>query len=179
MDKDTITMPRPDAVALSTPIEKQPLGYITGRIVAIVEHICDDVPQGFAALVGEDGYKLQYWLREALKREANSELTELADIYYANENSIAPNMRTAVIASPYTVGYCHQRSRLANQASRLAIGTRIKEARAEKGLTIRDLAEKSGIDKTQISRIEGGRANATIDTLNALAQTLGLRISID
>ena len=60
------------------------------------------------------------------------------------------------------------------------IGARLKELRKTKGLSITELAEKSGIRQSNISRIENGNAVPRLDTLCALAAAMGkkLRISI-
>lgn len=42
------------------------------------------------------------------------------------------------------------------------VGTKIREARENKGLTIENFANESGIDYTQISRIELGKINTSI-----------------
>jgi ribosome-binding protein aMBF1 (putative translation factor) len=52
----------------------------------------------------------------------------------------------------------------------------LKEARAQAGLSLADVAARSGIDRTYISRIENGQqANLTFETLNRLANALGKR----
>jgi transcriptional regulator with XRE-family HTH domain len=48
--------------------------------------------------------------------------------------------------------------------------------RREQKLTQRQLAEKSGIPKSEISRIETGDANPTFATLSALAEPFGVCI---
>lgn len=67
----------------------------------------------------------------------------------------------------------------ANRDTRRRIGAAIRAARVAKVMSIRDLADKSGVSKNQICRIETGRLNATIDTLNALAIALNLEINMD
>ncbi len=53
------------------------------------------------------------------------------------------------------------------------IGTYLADLRAEKKWSQRELAEKSGISNTEISRIESGkRTNPTPSTLRALADAL-------
>lgn len=61
---------------------------------------------------------------------------------------------------------------------RKAFGTAINAARIEKCLSIRDLEEKTGINRNSIYRIEAGRLNATIDTYTALASALGLEVAL-
>jgi DNA-binding XRE family transcriptional regulator len=45
--------------------------------------------------------------------------------------------------------------------------------RKRRGLSQRQLAAKSGIQQAEISRIEGGRANPTLETISVLARSLG------
>ncbi len=52
------------------------------------------------------------------------------------------------------------------------IGENIKNLRAEKGLSIRELASKSGISISQISKIETGKVDTTIMNLMRLAAAL-------
>lgn len=51
---------------------------------------------------------------------------------------------------------------------RIRIGNRIRELRNEKGLSIRDLADMSGIYPANLSAIENGKYNARLDTLEKL-----------
>jgi ribosome-binding protein aMBF1 (putative translation factor) len=52
----------------------------------------------------------------------------------------------------------------------------LKCAREEAGLSLTDLAQRSGIDRAQLSRIENGQhGNPTVSTLCRYAQALGLR----
>ena len=46
------------------------------------------------------------------------------------------------------------------------------------GLTQQQLAEKTGIDQAAISRIESGRANPTLNTLDALAEGVGASLLV-
>ena len=50
------------------------------------------------------------------------------------------------------------------------------ELRIERGYTLRQLQEKSGVSKTQINQIENGKANPTIETLELLAKALGVNL---
>ena len=51
-------------------------------------------------------------------------------------------------------------------------------ARVAANMTQKDLAEKSGIRQSNISRIENGTCSPTIATLQALAQGLGLELRV-
>ena len=60
---------------------------------------------------------------------------------------------------------------------RKALGLRIKQLRADFALTQEELAERSGLFRTYMSRIESGLANPTLMVLHALAQGLGVNIA--
>ena len=66
------------------------------------------------------------------------------------------------------------RTFLQSDSSRL-IGERVKELREGKGRvwTIRRTANMAKIDRSDLSRIERGRANPTLATLNAICEALG------
>ena len=52
-------------------------------------------------------------------------------------------------------------------------------ARIEANMTQKELAEKSGIRQSNISRIENGNCTPTLDTLRALANALGKQLVIN
>ena len=53
-----------------------------------------------------------------------------------------------------------------------AIGSKIKEIRIEKEVSQQQLASDCNFEKSNMSRIEAGRSNITIHTLNKIAQAL-------
>ena len=55
---------------------------------------------------------------------------------------------------------------------RKSFGLRIKQLRAEHSLTQEDLADRCGLFRTYMSRIESGLANPTLTVLHALAAGL-------
>ena len=59
---------------------------------------------------------------------------------------------------------------------RKALGLRIKQLRAEYPLTQEELADRCGLFRTYMSRIESGLANPTLTMLHALAQGLEIEI---
>ena len=58
------------------------------------------------------------------------------------------------------------------------VGPKLADRRKALGLTQQELAEKTGIDQAVISRIESGRANPTLGTLDALAEGVGAYLMV-
>lgn len=50
--------------------------------------------------------------------------------------------------------------------------TRIKEIRQSQGMSLRMLAEESGIDKSTLCDVEAGKADSRVSTLLAIADAL-------
>jgi transcriptional regulator with XRE-family HTH domain len=57
-----------------------------------------------------------------------------------------------------------------------AFGHRIRELRLATGMTQEDLAERCGLFRTYMSRIETGQANPTLTMIHALATSLGVAV---
>lgn len=59
------------------------------------------------------------------------------------------------------------------------IGQRIAQLRKERGLTQEQLSELTGLDRTNIAKIENGKYNVSIDILNKVCVSLGAKIRIE
>lgn len=64
-----------------------------------------------------------------------------------------------------------------NRVLAWAVGQRIRMAREQQGLRQEDLAEKAGIQRPNIARIEKGKHLPSISTLQKVARALGLDMS--
>ncbi|KRK46849.1 transcriptional regulator [Secundilactobacillus kimchicus JCM 15530] len=73
-------------------------------------------------------------------------------------------------ASSYREAYNEEKNKMASAMALL-------EAREEAGLSQQKLADKSGVPKTTIVRIENGH-NTSIDTLTKLANALGRPLNL-
>ena len=51
-------------------------------------------------------------------------------------------------------------------------------ARMEAGITQQQLSEKTGINQSNLSRIENGSGNPSVSTLQRIAEALGKKLSI-
>ena len=54
----------------------------------------------------------------------------------------------------------------------IKVGKRIQEIRIEKNISQQDLAAKCNFEKSNMSRLEAGRANATLSTLETVSKAL-------
>lgn len=64
------------------------------------------------------------------------------------------------------------------QENRIKIGGQISAIRNKKGLSIRELAEASGVNFANIYKIENGKYNVSIDILGKICDALDYRIDI-
>ena len=69
-----------------------------------------------------------------------------------------------------------ERRVLEKSRRRFAIGARLLDRRLAAGMSQRQLATVSGIDQAEISRIERGQSNPTVQTLHALGAPLGVAL---
>lgn len=63
-------------------------------------------------------------------------------------------------------------------STREKIGDRIAAIRKAKGLTQVQLSELTGLDRVNISKIECGKYNVSIDLLNKICEALGAKLDI-
>jgi transcriptional regulator with XRE-family HTH domain len=55
-------------------------------------------------------------------------------------------------------------------------GQRVKSLRKEKGMSQKELAEKSGLNRPYISAIEQGKRNVSLEVMEKLAEALQIEI---
>ncbi|TQJ36989.1 XRE family transcriptional regulator [Streptomyces sp. NBC_00080] len=58
----------------------------------------------------------------------------------------------------------------------IAVGAQIRQRREQRGMSSAELARRAGLGKATLSKLEAGRGNPTIETLDALA--IALRIPL-
>ena len=64
------------------------------------------------------------------------------------------------------------------QVTRDRIGQRIAALRKLQGLSQEQLADRAGLQRTHISRIESGKYDVTICVLQSIAEALGMTVDI-
>lgn len=57
------------------------------------------------------------------------------------------------------------------------IGEQVRTRREQRGMSAAELSRRAGLSKATLSGLEAGRANPTIDTLDAVAQALGIPLA--
>ncbi|MEW5954875.1 MAG: helix-turn-helix transcriptional regulator [Bacillota bacterium] len=57
------------------------------------------------------------------------------------------------------------------------VGRRITEIRTSQGISLTNLAKRSGIAQSSLSYIESGKAQPTVETVHKICTTLGLTLS--
>lgn len=62
-----------------------------------------------------------------------------------------------------------------DDCSMAALGTNLREARERLGLTQEQVAERSGVHATEVSRIEGGKRDPKVSTLERLAKAVEVK----
>ncbi len=60
-----------------------------------------------------------------------------------------------------------------------ALSRAILDARREKGITQKELSERTGIAQGDISKLENGSANPSVKTLKRVAAALGKKVKIE
>jgi len=58
----------------------------------------------------------------------------------------------------------------------VAVRSRLREMRLERGLTLEDLSARANIDKSTLSRLESGKRRLALDHLPPLAEAFGVRV---
>ncbi len=71
------------------------------------------------------------------------------------------------------------RIKFENELKADILAFKFKELRKKKHLTQSQLAEKLGMEKGQISKIENGKFNLTLATINKIAAALGAKVNFD
>ena len=64
------------------------------------------------------------------------------------------------------------------QQTRNRIGQRIAQLRKLAGMSQEQLSERAGLQRTHVSRIEAGKYAVTLETIQAIAEAIGMTVDI-
>jgi transcriptional regulator with XRE-family HTH domain len=59
----------------------------------------------------------------------------------------------------------------------LKIGKRVRNLRTDRGWSQEELADRSGVNRSYMSRVELGKSDVSLSVLNKIARTLGLSLA--
>jgi transcriptional regulator with XRE-family HTH domain len=62
------------------------------------------------------------------------------------------------------------------ESLQIKVGKRIQQIRIEKNISQQDLAASCNFEKSNMSRLEAGRANATLSTLEIVSKALKVEV---
>jgi transcriptional regulator with XRE-family HTH domain len=65
---------------------------------------------------------------------------------------------------------------MSNNSLQINVGKQIQKIRESKGLSQQDLAAKCNFEKSNMSRLETGRVNPTLSTLDKVAKALDVTL---
>ena len=65
---------------------------------------------------------------------------------------------------------------MSNNSLQINVGQQIQRLRESKGLSQQDLAAKCNFEKSNMSRLEAGRVNRTLSTLEKVAKALDVSL---
>lgn len=145
--------------------------YLTGRVIAVVERYAGDKfgPGTLTTMISHPQHSVSVFLRYVDKDDA---------YYQELQNTELPATMTPLEQGQVWVGYYHQKEAYDREETRGRLGQRIAEIRKSIGMTQEELAEKAGLQRTHIVRIEQGRYNVGVDTLQAIADVLGYDVEL-
>ena len=61
---------------------------------------------------------------------------------------------------------------------RKIIGSQLQDIRVQRGITIEEVADATGLTTATIEKVENGKFNYTIDVIAAICHILGVKIEI-
>lgn len=67
--------------------------------------------------------------------------------------------------------------RIRNEKLLKGFGYQVRKIRLSKNMTLEGLADSAGIEYSQVIRVEAGKVNTTISTIEAIAKGLGVSLS--
>lgn len=146
--------------------------YSVGRLVALVSV---ELGRPIASLVVTKPTELTPYITKAISKNGRyvAQITSLIEDIpqvYSLPEKITQEDADAIMEGVYDA---------LKDIGRISIGEQIQEHRKEQGLSQKDLADMVGFTHTNISRIEQGKYNVSLDILNRISYALGREIRLE
>ena len=71
-----------------------------------------------------------------------------------------------------------QKSSMSENSLQIIVGKNIQKIRESKGISQQELAAKCNFEKSNMSRLEAGRVNPTLSTLEKVAKALDVSLAV-
>lgn len=120
-------------------------------------------------------------LFEEGKFNSTQKITYLEDVE-PNPTAIAKDLRMMadwLAQNHYHLAVANPQQDFDRENQRKVVGDRLRQLRQSKHLTIDEVAEATGIHRTNISKIENGRYAFTIDVVNQLLNLYGAKLNFE
>lgn len=154
--------------------EVKDLPYLVGRAIAIVEHYGGKKfgPRTKSTMFETPAYPISVFAK----------YVDADDVYWRElcEMEIEfPGHLIPVQQSQAWIGYYHQKAKYGDESTtRVDIGGQLADLRKKKGLQQEEVAERSGVIRTTISKVEQGKFSAGIDLIGRIAEALDAEVKI-
>ena len=150
------------------------LPYLVGRAIAIVEHYGGKKfgPRTKITMFENPAYPISVFAKYVPSDDVY--WRELCEMEVEFPGNLIP-----VQQSQAWIGYYHQKAKYGDDpATRVNVGEQIANLRKKKGLPQEEVAERSGVIRTTISKVEQGRFNVGIDVIGRIAEALDAEVRI-
>ena len=158
--------------------ERKDMPYLVGRLIAITEHYAS---KHFGPGTLREMYKFPARYIDVFSKYVDNDDEFYKDVTSSMEEPI-PTVAKITDKADMAMGYYAQKSlydgEKAKESDRLRIGQRIAALRIERGMTQQDLADKTGLIRAHISRIEMGKYSVGLDALQTIADALDCDVEI-
>jgi len=145
--------------------------YVAGRVIAIIEHYAS---HKFGALTLTNMFAHPLAVASAFVRYVDKD-----DPYFVELDGLAhlPKSMCGLEQSGAWIGYYQQKQEY-ERVTPHTIAETLKIARDKQRMTLQMLSDKTGINISNLSKIEKGEVSPRVDTLLNICKALGLTIEI-
>lgn len=150
------------------------ISFVLGKWVSNFNRYEDNTYSFLDHYIYQENYKLPIMLKKTLTKVSFVEQMEDMPELYKNLYAEMLLLEEQEVYKPlFLVGLFNQDS------ERQRIGNRIKQLREEMGITQDELAERVGMYRNNISRIESGKYSVGQDSLSKIAVALGKKLDFN
>ncbi|RQD69681.1 MAG: XRE family transcriptional regulator [Tindallia sp. MSAO_Bac2] len=150
---------------------------IFARLVEVLEVSDDDISSWKHIAVGATGDKVR-----ALRKNKGLNLEELGTLTGLSPTYISEVERGEKVASISALRAITEVFEIpislfiGNKRKQSVVGQKLKNARMNRGMTQKELAELTGLSTAMITHLENGKVQASLDSIEKISESLGISI---